>query len=91
MVRLKSIREIIADKWGVGKEIIMDLPKLTIAGNKEIYIESYKGVARYEPEEIWISSAIGTLIIKGAELKIEYIGLESLLISGTFSEIKYNI
>ena len=91
MMRLKSIRELIADKWGVGKEIIMDLPKLTIAGNREIYIESYKGIAKYEPDEIWISSAIGTLKIFGSGLKIEYIGLESLLVSGTFSEIKYNI
>ena len=88
---MKGIYEIIADKWGVGKEIIMDIPKLTIAGNREIYIENYKGILRYEPEEVWISSAMGTLIIKGAELKIKYIGLESLLISGVFSEIKYNI
>ena len=87
---MKSIREIIAEKWGVGKEIIMDIPKLTIAGNREIYIESYKGVTRCDTDEIWISSAMGTLIIKGAELKIKYIGLESLLISGVFSEIKYN-
>ena len=33
----KCISESIADAWGVPKEVIMNIPKLTIAGASEIY------------------------------------------------------
>ena len=36
----KRISESIADAWGVPKEVIMNIPKLTIAGASEIYIEN---------------------------------------------------
>ena len=43
----KRISESIADAWGVPKEVIMNIPKLTIAGASEIYIENHKGILSY--------------------------------------------
>ena len=38
----KRISESIADAWGVPKEVIMNIPKLTIESESEIYIEKHK-------------------------------------------------
>ena len=47
----KRISESIADAWGVPKEVIMNIPKLTIEGASEIYIENHKGILSYTDTE----------------------------------------
>lgn len=55
----KRISESIADAWGVPKEVIMNIPKLTIAGASEIYIENHKGILSYTDTEIRGVNAYG--------------------------------
>ena len=43
----KRISERAADAWGVPKDVIMNIPRLTISGDKEIYIENHKGILEY--------------------------------------------
>ena len=77
----KRISESIADAWGVPKEVIMNIPKLTIAGASEIYIENHKGILSYTDTEIRVSTPMG----------IDRIRLEDILISGQFKQIEYEI
>ena len=49
----KRISESIADAWGVPKEVIMNIPKLTIAGASEIYIENHKGIRKFGCQRLW--------------------------------------
>ncbi len=87
----KRISESVADAWGVPKDVIMNIPRMTISGDKEIYIEHHKGILEYTDTEIRVSTAMGTVRVKGKKLVIERIRLEDLLISGTFTRIEYEI
>ncbi|MCI8404621.1 MAG: sporulation protein YqfC [Clostridia bacterium] len=87
----KRISESVADAWGVPKDVIMNIPRMTISGDKEIYIEHHKGIMEYTDTEIRVSTAMGTVRVKGKKLVIERIRLEDLLISGTFTRIEYEI
>ena len=82
----KRISESIADAWGVPKEVIMNIPKLTIAGASEIYIENHKGILSYTDTEIRVS-----VRVFGNGLSIDRIRLEDILISGQFKQIEYEI
>ena len=82
----KRISESIADAWGVPKEVIMNIPKLTIAGASEIYIENHKGILSYTDTEIRVSTPMGIVRVFGNGLSIDRIRLEDILISGTKSE-----
>ena len=46
----KRISESIADAWGVPKEVIMNIPKLTIAGASELYANNY--ISKTEAERL---------------------------------------
>ena len=87
----KRISESVADAWGVPKDVIMNIPRMTISGDKEIYIEHHKGIMEYTDTEIRVSTAMGTVRVKGTKLVIERIRIEDLLISGTFTRIEYEI
>ena len=85
----KRISESIADAWGVPKEVIMNIPKLTIAGASEIYIENHKGILSYTDTEIRVSTPMGIVRVFG--ISIDRIRLEDILISGQFKQIEYEI
>ena len=87
----KSISETVADAWGVPKDVIMNIPRMTISGDKEICIENHKGILVYTDKEIRVSTAMGVVRICGKNLIIERIRIEDLLISGTFSKVEYEI
>lgn len=73
------------------KDVIMNIPRLTISGDKEIYIENHKGVASYEDNEIRVSTAMGLVRIYGRNLTITAIRQEDILINGQFTKIEYEV
>lgn len=87
----KRISERVADTWGVPKEVIMNIPKLTISGASEIYIENHKGILGYNDKEIRVSTPMGIVRVCGNGLSIDRIRLEDILISGQFKQIEYEI
>lgn len=87
----KRISERAADAWGVPKDVIMNIPRLTISGDKEIYIENHKGILEYTDTEIRIFTAMGIVRVCGKNLIIDRIRLEDIVISGCFSRVEYEI
>ena len=83
----KRISESIADAWGVPKEVIMNIPKLTIAGASEIYIENHKGILSYTDTEIRVSTPMGIVRVFGNGLSIDRIRLEDILYRVNLSKL----
>lgn len=85
----KQISERVADAWGVPKDAVMNIPRITLSGASEIYIENHKGILAYGRERIRVATHIGVVCVCGAELSIERIRLEDMLISGKIEHIEY--
>ena len=88
---MKKISEVIADTWGVPKDVIMDIPLITISGDREVYIENHKGITEYGGGVIRVSTGIGTVKIQGKNLEITVIRREDILVSGRFMKIEYEV
>lgn len=88
-MEMKKISETIADAWGVPKDVIMNIPRITISGDREIYIENHKGVTEYGETLIRVSTGMGTVKIQGKNLVITAIRREDILVSGSFQKIEY--
>ncbi len=85
----KRISERCSEKLSIEKEILMDIPKLSISGNREIYIENYHSITEYSPEVMRIKTKDYTVKIEGVELKLSFISREDLKISGIFAQISF--
>lgn len=83
----KKISEHIAEELDIEKDIIMNIPRLSIVGNREIYIENYRHITEYTSECIAVKTNDYILKIEGAELNLRYITKEDLKITGIFAQI----
>ena len=87
--KLNKGREILVDKLDLPAEIVMDIPKIIITGNKEITIENHKGISSFEKNLIKVNSKVGNINIEGSDFEILYIGGSTISITGKFKTIIY--
>lgn len=81
----------IAGMLDIPQDIILDLPRVTMLGNKQLLIENHKGIIEYTPSLLRIKLNQGELIVMGKELMLGNLQIEQILVEGTVREIKYDI
>ena len=87
--KINKGREMLVDKFDLPAEIVMDIPKIIITGNKEITIENHKGISNFEKNLIKVNSKVGNINIEGSDFEILYIGGSTISITGKFKTIIY--
>lgn len=75
--------------FDIPRELILDLPRLTLIGDLQLLIENYSGLQHYEPQRIEIVTKLGLLRIIGTELGLSYISADELLVRGHISRLEY--
>lgn len=58
---------------------------MKLTSDKKLWIENYKGLVKYEPEEIVLRTKEGMICIQGKRLSISYFSEEDMLIHGKIS------
>nr|WP_092068487.1 sporulation protein YqfC [Dendrosporobacter quercicolus]NSL47115.1 sporulation protein YqfC [Dendrosporobacter quercicolus DSM 1736]SDL76780.1 sporulation protein YqfC [Dendrosporobacter quercicolus] len=75
----------------IPQDIVMDLPRITMLGNKQLLIENHKGIIEYTPSMIRIKLNQGELVIGGTDLTLGNLQIEQILVEGTVGELKYDV
>ena len=83
----KDIKEKFANMMELPKELIMNIPRLTILGNEDLFVENYNGICEYEENVIKLNCKI---TIWGECLNIEEITDSEIMITGKISDIEFN-
>lgn len=86
----KGIRERWAEMWGVGKELVMNLPHITLAGNREAYIENHTGIALYTDTAVIVKTPSGNITINGEDMRIDTMNNSDMFVSGVFSCMSFD-
>ncbi|MCD1261574.1 sporulation protein YqfC [Paenibacillus athensensis] len=71
------------------QDIVHDLPRITMIGNVQLYVENHRGVLHVSSEFLKLNLTTGQLDVKGKELVIRAILPEEVLIEGTIDDVKY--
>ena len=77
------------EKLNLPKDITQGAFIMTAIGNKELYIENYKGILEYTANCIRIQGKNTYIAIEGRGLKIEHYTEEDMLIKGHILSIHY--
>ena len=80
---------IVSELFELPKEVVLDLPRLTLAGNLQLLVENHRGVIAYKEEELRIGVSNGELVIRGRDLQIKNLFTEELLIKGVIEKLEY--
>jgi len=79
------------EKLHLPKDITQGAFILTAVGNRELYIENYKGILEYTSDCIRIQGKNTYIVIAGKKLKIDYYTEEDMLIKGYIISIQYPV
>lgn len=87
--RLDEIKSNISEILELPKDIVLDLPKITMIGNLQVYIENHKGIIEYSKERIRINTHIGILRITGRNMYIRTIITEEVIVAGEIETFEF--
>lgn len=84
-----GLRKNMAEALELPKEIMLNLPLITLVGREEITIENYKGILEYGAEAVRIGTAAGTLQMKGRNLCLKQLSAECMVVTGQIEELRF--
>lgn len=90
--KTKSIqpkKEMILDSLKLPKDICMGALKVTMTGNKEAWIENYRGILEYTEQMILLQGKTCQACFEGTGLSIDYYTNEDMKISGCICCVRY--
>ena len=87
--KIESKKEALLDTLKLPKDICMGALKVTLTGNREAWIENYRGILEYTESLILLQGKTCQVSFEGTRLSIDYYTNEDMKISCCISCIKY--
>lgn len=88
--KVKNFQHKLSEHLEIPNDVMFNLPKVTLVGNVQMYVENHKGIIEYTPTTIRIAVILGEIEIVGADLIIQSITQDEIHISGEILSLKYN-
>ncbi len=76
-----GLRKNMAEALELPKEIMLNLPLISLVGREEVTIENYRGILEYSEEMVRIGTAAGVLCLKGNGL-LKQLSAECMVVTG---------
>lgn len=86
---MRSFSEYLADTMRMPKDVLMDLPKISICGDKEIFIENHKGLIEYSDTVVRMKMNDGIVCVHGTDMRIVVMQYDRMVINGNFAGVTY--
>ncbi|MED4602656.1 sporulation protein YqfC [Paenibacillus validus] len=84
-----KINQFTAKLLDLPQDVAMDLPRITMIGNMQLYIENHRGVLHFSSDSLKLALAKGKLEVDGSDLVIRAILPDEVMIEGKIRDIKY--
>ncbi len=87
--RTHLIKKRAADILELPRDIMLDLPKVTLIGGYQLCIENHKGIIEYSTDLVRINTKAGILIAAGKGLIIKSIVIGEIIIMGRICRVEF--
>ncbi|MFS0727557.1 sporulation protein YqfC [Paenibacillus sp. 1P07SE] len=84
----RKIRKLTADLLDLPQDVVFDLPRMTMIGDRQLYIENHRGVLHFSQDRLRLALSKGELEVSGADLVIRGIWTEEVFIEGRIVAIQ---
>ncbi len=86
---LKKLQAALGSALDIPKDVLLDVPKITVVGNQHVWIENHTGIVEYTPEKVRVNTSLGVLVIQGKDFVLVNLLPTEIRLDGQFREIKY--
>lgn len=70
-------------------DVVLDLPKIIMVGNIQLFIENHRGIIEYAPEKVRISVGEGEVAVSGENLMLRNILPDELCVEGKILSLSF--
>lgn len=84
----RKFHKITAQLLDMPHDVVYDLPRLTLIGDRQLYIENHRGVVHFSNERLRLALSKGELEVTGSSLVIRTIWTEEVFIEGEITNIQ---
>ncbi|MFY9114860.1 MAG: sporulation protein YqfC [Dethiobacteria bacterium] len=84
-----SWKNVFADIFELPKDIMLDVPRLVLIGNLQLFLENHRGIIEYGERKIRIAVSNGEIAVSGKGLQIRSLLSQELSIEGVIEGIAY--
>ena len=82
-------RELIVESLKLPKDSMLGAAIVTVTGNREAFVENYKGILEYTTESIVLQGKNAKICFEGKNLSIDYYTNEDMKIGGFIECVRY--
>lgn len=82
-------REKIGEILEFPREVVSNIPKITVTAFDEVMIENFKSILEYEDFFVRIKTYIGNININGFNLKLNQINKDDICVSGIIENLDF--
>lgn len=83
------VRKLMTEVLELPKDLVLDLPRMTLVGNVQLTIENHRGVILYTDTHVRVAVARGEIVIAGQRLTLRSILADEIIVDGTINNVSY--
>jgi len=83
------ISRAMADLLEIPKDLVLDIPKITLIGQSELFLENHRGIIEYSSQRMRINLSRGFLEILGNQLEIKALLPDEIKIEGDINSCRF--
>ncbi|MDW7675910.1 MAG: sporulation protein YqfC [Bacillota bacterium] len=91
-MNLKSKREQLKEAFSklleMPSDVILDMPKIIMVGNIQLYIENHRGIVSFSQEKVEIAVSLGKVEVIGSNLVIRGIFTDEIMLEGKIDVVQ---
>lgn len=85
----RKLIDSVSDRLEIPRDVIGNVPRITITGNGVIHIEGFLGIFQYDEQKTVIKVADGMVSVSGENIKISEITEEFIVLKGEIKTIEF--
>jgi len=85
----RKIKRQFSEAMELPGDVVLDLPKIIMVGDIQLFIENHRGIIEYTPDGVRVSVGDGELAIKGENLILRNILPDELCVEGKIRSLSF--
>ncbi|HHX50388.1 MAG TPA: sporulation protein YqfC [Clostridia bacterium] len=88
--KTRQVQQDVVDLLEMPKDVMLDLPKITMIGDLQLFLENHRGIIEYQRERIRVKISNGELEIKGQDLVLRNLKTDEMAVEGMITSITFD-
>ncbi|KJS15226.1 MAG: sporulation protein [Peptococcaceae bacterium BRH_c4b] len=85
----RKMKRQMSDVLEIPSDVMLDLPKIVMVGNLQVFIENHRGIVEYTSETVRVNVSEYEVVVKGENLLLRNILPEEISVDGKITGVYF--